>query len=391
MTRFDRYLLREAAAPLLFSLALYSALAVVSVTLPRLQWVVGAPFGGLAYWLLLQVPAALVQTLPVALVLTVLLVFGRLSASSELAAAQAGGISLLRVGGVFVALSALFAVTALGVNEYVLPVTNAKVGSLYWPLTTGGQSGLWRLAAKNIPLSGYTLYFETADPETDDLLGVRIEAWQGERGTFVLAERARFGADGLELYNYSSSTLDFAALKSANQGSTAQDEATQNAETNSAADTLQAFVLRYTESARPDQPLVLKTSESVDELVTRYSGGGFEDSRSLGDTYQDAADPSLSPQDRRQAAVLFHRKLAEPFANLTLLLVAIPLSLLYARNRGVAFGLSLVVTLAWYVLLTAGQLLAQSGALPVWLGLWFGNIALATTGLYLLLARTRLR
>ena len=136
---------------------------------------------------------------------------------------------------------------------------------------------------------------------------------------------------------------------------------------------------------------MLSTSESVEALVTRYSGGGFEDSRSLRDTFQDASNLSLSPQERRQAAVLFHRKLAEPFANLTLLLVAIPLSLLYARNRGVAFGLSLVVTLAWYVLLTAGQLLAQSGALPVWLGLWFGNIALATAGLYLLLARTRLR
>ena len=235
MTRFDRYLLREAAAPLLFSLALYSALAVVSVTLPRLQWVVGAPFGGLAYWLLLQVPAALVQTLPVALVLTVLLVFGRLAASNELSAAQAGGISLLRVGGVFVALSALLTVTALGVNEYVLPATNARVGSLYWPLTTGGQSGLWRLAAKNIPLNGYTLYFETADPKTDDLLGVRIEAWQGERGVFVLAERAHFSDDGLELYGYRSSTLDFAALAG---------------DTEDAADLLKKFVLRYTEAQR---------------------------------------------------------------------------------------------------------------------------------------------
>ena len=272
--------------------------------------------------------------------------------------------------------SALFAVAALGVNQWVLPVTNAKVGSLYWPLTTGGQSGLWRLAAKNIPLNGYTLYFESADPATDELSNVRIEAWQGKQGTFVFAERARFGKDGLELYGYSSSTLEFGAL---GEGQS------------SAADTLQSFVKRYTESARPDQPLVLSTSESVDELVTRYSGGGFEDSRSLEATLHDATDSSLSPQDRRQAAVLFHRKLAEPLANLTLMLVAIPLSLLYARNRSVAFGLSLVVTLAWYVLLTAGQLLAQSGALPVWLGLWLGNMVLAGVGLYLLLARTRLR
>ena len=84
MTRFDRYLLRETVSPLLFSLVLYSTLAVVSMTLPRLQWVVGAPARGLVYWLLLQFPAALVQTLPLALLLAVLLVFGRLASSSEL-------------------------------------------------------------------------------------------------------------------------------------------------------------------------------------------------------------------------------------------------------------------------------------------------------------------
>lgn len=89
--------------------------------------------------------------------------------------------------------------------------------------------------------------------------------------------------------------------------------------------------------------------------------------------------------------MLFHRKLAEPFANLTLLAVALPLAVLHARSRSVAFGLSLAVTLAWYLLLTLGQLLAQAGVLPVWLGLWFGNALLLLLGLYLLYARTNLR
>ena len=89
--------------------------------------------------------------------------------------------------------------------------------------------------------------------------------------------------------------------------------------------------------------------------------------------------------------MLFHRKLAEPFANLTLLAMALPLAVLYARSRSVAFGLSLSVTLAWYVLLTLGQLLAQAGVLPVWVGLWFGNALLLVVGLYLLYARTNLR
>ena len=374
MTLFDRYLLRETATPLLFSLLLYSILAVVSVTLPRLQWIVGAPLGALAYWLLLQLPAALVQTLPIALVLAVLLVFGRLSNSNELLAAQAGGVSLLRIGATFVALGALFAGTALALNQYVLPITNAKVGSLYWPLTTGGRSGLWRLAAQNVPLEGYTLHFGSLDPQTDEMLDVRVEAWQGKELSVLFAERGAFVADGLELRGYEASALDLGALA---------------AEGGSSAERLQALVRRYNKPPNTEQTLTLSTSDTVDELVTRFSGGGFEDTRSLGASLNDAANPDLSAAERRQAAVLFHRQLAEPLANLTLLLVAIPLSLLYARSRGVAFGMSLIVTLVWYLLLTVGQLLAQAGTLPVWLGIWLGNIVLSGAGLYLLLVRTR--
>ena len=374
MTRFDRYLLGEALSPLLFSLLLYSTLAVVSVTLPRLQWIVGAPLGPLSLWLLLQFPAALVQTFPVALVLTVLLVFGQLTASNEVLAAQAGGVSLLRIGAIFIALSTVFTATAVALNEFVLPVTNAKVGSLYWPLTTGGENGLWRLAARNIPLDGYSLYFEKT--EGDDLRGVRIEAWEDDQLSVLFADRAVFTDEGLELYDYRSSTLDFAALET----ETASPEAF-----------LKKFLVRLNRPDSAEQKLVLTTSSTVDDLVTRFSEGGFEDTRSLKRVYQDASNVALPPQSRRQAEVLFHRKLAEPFANLTLLLVAIPLSLLYARSRSVAFGLSLVITLLWYLLLTVGQLLAQSGATPVWLGVWLGNLVLAGVGLYLLLARTRLR
>ena len=100
-------------------------------------------------------------------------------------------------------------------------------------------------------------------------------------------------------------------------------------------------------------------------------------------------ETSLSADDRRQSAVLLHRKLAEPFTNLALLLVAVPLSLTYARTRGVAFGLSLVVTLIWYLFYTFGQLFAQTGQLPVWLGAWLGNIVFTALGLLLLVRRTR--
>jgi lipopolysaccharide export system permease protein len=138
----------------------------------------------------------------------------------------------------------------------------------------------------------------------------------------------------------------------------------------------------------PEAPLEVRLSLSREELIARFSGGGFEDARSLTDLAEDAADVALPFGQRRQAAVLLQRKLAESVANLTLLLFAVPLSLAYARSRGVAFGMSLVVTLAWYLLLTFGQLFAQTGVVPAWAGPWAGTVGLALAGL-VMLARLR--
>jgi len=376
MKRLDRYLLRESLPPLLFGLLLYSGLVITSANFPRLQWIVGAPLLEMLGWLALQLPAAFVQTLPIALLLAVLLAFGQLAATNELLAVQAAGVPMRRLSVPLLVLGLLAAGAALSVNQWVLPTTNARVGVLWWELTSGG-SGLFRLARQSIPLGDYNLSFAATDRTTDDLLEVRLEAWRGRELTVVLADRARFREGALELYGYQTNVIDFPVLSQ---------EGPRRPE-----DVLESLVRLHNRAANPDDPLRVDLSETLDEVITRFSGGGFEDTRSVTEVRADAVDPQLSRSERRAAAVLFHRKLAESFANLTLLAVALPLAVLHARSRSVAFGLSLTVTLAWYLLFTLGQLLAQAGVVPVWLGLWFGNALLLGSGLYLLYARTNFR
>ena len=375
MTRIDRYLLRESVPPLLFGLLLYAGLAVISTTLPRLQWVVGTPILRLAGWLALQLPTAMEQTLPIALVLAVLLAFGRLGTDNELLAMQAGTVSLLRTSAVFIVAGLIAAGGALALNQWVLPTTNGRVAEQYWRLTSG-SSGLFRLAGQNVPVGDLTLRFQDVNAGNDTMLGVRVERWQGQKLTLLRARSATFRGTDLVLAGYDLTVLDFSALdKVAGDPQKA----------------LSQLVRVLNRPSDPNATLTLTTSMSEKDLISRFSHGGFEDTRSLSGAWHDAHDAKLSYRERRQAAVLFQRMLAEPFANLTLLLVAIPLALLYAGSRGVAFGLSLVVTLVWYVLLTFGQLFSQTGALPVWLGPWLGNVVLAVVGAFLLVRRVRLR
>lgn len=371
LTRLDRYLLREASPPLVFGLLLYGGLVVVSGVLPRLQWIVGTPVAELAWWMALMLPQALVQVAPIALVLAVLLVFGRLASDQEVTAMQVGGVPLRRVAFVFVALGLLAGVASLAVNQWVVPRANVAVVDLYWRLTTD-RSGLFRLVGQQLPIADLTLTFDDAARD-GSLSDVRIERWDGDEVTLVRAERGAFEDGVLVLYGHRTQRLDLAALDDV-------DAAPE--------DTLRALVRLDARAADPDAPLEVTVTLSQEELIARYSGGGFEDARSLIDLARDAGDAALPPGERRLSAVLLQRKLAESVANLTLLLVAVPLSLGYARSRGVAFGLSLVVTLVWYLLLTFGQLFAQTGVVPVWIGPWAGTVGLALIGA-VMLARLR--
>ena len=371
MRLLDRYVLREALPPFLFGLVLYASLAVVSVTIPRLQWIVGTPVGELLAWLALQLPQALVQTLPIALVLAVLIALGRLASEHELLAMQVGGVPLRRVALTFVAIGAVSAGAVLAMNQWVLPVTNARVAETYWQLTTG-RSGLFRLARQNLPIDDFLLHFDATTAGGSGMRGVRIERWDGDVLTLLRAESAAFEGTDLVLKGYRIDRLDLGAL----------DLPVADPEL-----ALANLVRLRNVPPDPEQTLVVTTSYTADDLIARFSGGGFEDSRSLTDLRRDANNELVSVDERRQAQVLLQRKLAEPFTNLALLLVAVPLALSYSRSRGVAFGVSLVVTLVWYLFYTFGQLFAQSGAIPVWLGAWGGNALFVVLGLLLFLRR----
>lgn len=383
MRRLDRYILSESFPTLIFSLLLYSSLSILSMTLPRVRWIVGVPLQELFAWLMLQYPVAISQTLPLALLLAVLLTFGQLTSQREILAIRAGGIPTHRLTYGFIILGIVAALLGLALAQWVLPRTNARVAGLWWEMTGNGSSGLWRLVERELQLDEYSLYFEKAG-SNNEMYNVRLAAWQGKQLSVIFAEEGRFLEDGLELSNYQLNILDLAI------DFTTHDDAINPEDNRDATMVLSELLRADNRSSNPEHSLKITTSESQDELIARYDNGGFEDSRSLRAIYKDIHSTTHSPKERLQARILFQRKLAEPFANFVLLLVAVPLALIFGHNRMVAFGLSLVITLIWYISLTVGQLIAQAGAVPPWLGLWSGNILLAALGLYLLLWR-RLR
>ncbi|MDR9391792.1 MAG: LptF/LptG family permease [Trueperaceae bacterium] len=375
MKRIDRALLAEAIPALVFGAVLYGVLAITSATLPRLTWLAGASVGALLTWLAAQLPTALAQTLPIALVLATLLTFGRMRADKEILALLGGGVPLVRILVPLLAAGAVATLATLAAYQWVTPRTHAYVASEYWRMTAG-STGLFRLAGRALPVGDFTLAFERTVDGGRAVEDVRLERWDGRRLTLVTADRARFVGTALELRGHRTVVVDLAAL---------------DAPAEDAAARLRALVPLDARAANPDDPLEVVLGVDEEALVARYSRGGFEDDRSLSELARDWRGGAPDANARRTAGVTLMRRLAEPFANVVLLLVALPLSLGWVQGRGVAFGVSLVVTLAWYLLSTLGQFAAQTGAVPVAVGPWIANVALGVVGLGLLQRLSRRR
>ncbi len=80
----------------------------------------------------------------------------------------------------------------------------------------------------------------------------------------------------------------------------------------------------------------------------------------------------------------FHEKFALPFACFTLGLAAMPLGMQAKRGkRSMGTVLGIILFLSYYILLSLGWSLGESGTLPPVVGMWAPNLVMGGIGIFL--------
>jgi lipopolysaccharide export LptBFGC system permease protein LptF len=93
---------------------------------------------------------------------------------------------------------------------------------------------------------------------------------------------------------------------------------------------------------------------------------------------------------RTQAVEEWSFRIAVPWAALGLALIGLPLGIRPQRaSTGVGLGISLAVILAYYIAMSAMRILGQQGNLPPVVADWLPNVLLYTTGIGLLINKSR--
>lgn len=140
----DKYILKQVISLFIMGVFIFTTIIFASdtfITLIKQIAKFGIPFKVAFIIILLNLPAVIVMTIPMGVLLSTVMTLNRLSLSSEITVMRACGIGLNRIAKPIFIFAIVMALSSFFINETLVPIMNAKSKDL----------ALWALGQKNVP------------------------------------------------------------------------------------------------------------------------------------------------------------------------------------------------------------------------------------------------
>ena len=171
-----RYVFREILVPFALGLGVFTFVLLLARLLKLIEMVVnrGIPFTTVARVFLYLLPAFLEVTVPMAMLLAILIAFGRLSADSEITALRSSGVSLYQLMPPVATFVLIVTIATAGLAWYGRPWGNRALRTAMWDIArTRATAGL-KAQVFNDEFPGLIIYAEQIDTTADQLERVLI-------------------------------------------------------------------------------------------------------------------------------------------------------------------------------------------------------------------------
>ena len=362
-----RYIFREILVPFLFGLSVFTFILLIARLLRLIELVVtrGVPVMNILKLLTYIMPAFLEVTVPMAMLLAILIAFGRLSADSEMVALRSSGLSLYQL----IAPVAIFALLATAATAalsiWARPWGNRALKTALFDLARTRASAGIKPQVFNDDFPGLVIYAENIDATNDRLRHVLISDQRDNAQHNTI-----FAREGAMVSNPATQAVTLRLR----DGFIHTSDGRQGTEyhTHFQFYDVNLDLRQMIEGAR-------QRERDPKELTLGQLGRAIAAKRAAGLPFV----PEL---------VEYHRKFSIPFACVVFALVAVPLGVQpvrAARSRG--FTLSLGMIFVYYVILSIGQALAEQTIVPAAVGLWLPNAIFAVLGAFLFARAARER
>ena len=361
----NRYIFQEIAFPFLIILGILTFVLLMGKILQIMDLVINkgvSPFS-IVKIIFFLMPSFLLFTIPIALLISILIAMGRLSADNELTALKTSGISLLQI--LYpVALASLIAFGfTLLISYFVVPASNFATKRLLFDIVRQNATIGIKEKVFNSDFKDFLIYADKVPIDKNYLEGVIVSDHRiiHEQNT-ILAKRAYLISDPesltvkLKLEDGSIHTVS-SDLKNYRKVNFASYDIYLN---------LAGAFASYNESSKSS------TEMTMTELLKKMK------------------EPGIDAAAVRELSIEVHKKFSIPLSCLFFGLIGLPLGIRSHRSvKSRGFAVGLVVVCVYYLLRVGGEALVETGLMPALIGVWAPNIFFAVLGILLFYAANR--
>ena len=356
-----KYVIREILGAFLAGLVAFSFILLIARILDLVDLILarGVPATEVIRLFAYILPSFLEITTPMAVLLAVVVAFGRLSSDGELLAMRSAGVSLYQLVRPALYVGALLGLVTLFLAAYARPWASRQVSETIYEIAKTRATAALRPRVFNAFSDGMVIYVDSIDAERGRLAGILLsDERDDDTRTTVLSRTGSVvaNADAKSVYL----RLADGTSVTSHTGEDSYDvTAFASLEVNLDLDSA-GIAGSPLEDLSPEELYPAELLSARSRLVA-------------------AGEPALAE------SLEIQRKLALAGATVLLALLGVPLGLQPSRAvRARGMALSLAVILAYYVALTAAVALARRELLEPATAMWLPNVALAIAGLVLL-------
>lgn len=350
----NRYLMREIIGIFFLALTIFTLVLLMGRMVKLMEMVVanGVPLAEVIRLIILLLPSFLVLTIPMALLLAVLLAFGRLSSDNEIIVLKASGISLGSLLPPVLLAAAGAALLTLFISVVAVPWGNTGFKQMTVEVARKYAASAIRERIFRDDLPGIVLYVDQFDEARRVMQKVMIHDSRDTGRPLTI-----FAQSGLVTSDDEKGVLRI-LLKNGSIHARQKDD--------------------YRLISFKEYLLTAESGKGTPLIRTELDMG-------ISELYRGSSSPYLFPQARRKMATELHSRFAFPAATFVFAILALPLGLSNRRSgKGAGFTISIFILLIYYIALTFLRTLAEKGGMAPSLAIWLPNLVFLIAGLLLL-------
>jgi LPS export ABC transporter permease LptF/LPS export ABC transporter permease LptG len=362
MRTLDRYVIREVIGPFLIGLLVFTFVLIIPFIIELAETLIakGVPWQTLLVLMATLLPQALGLTIPMALLIALLVAFGRLSGDREVVAMMACGVSPFRLLRPLAVLAGATWLATSWVLLYAIPDANQAYREITMRLVADRAEGEVRPRVFFEDFPNMVLYVGDVPPTGGWRDVMAADTRDPNQPVLYLARSGRMLVDRAQR------TIQM-VLEDGTQHTTRSDEPADYK------------VLRF------ERILVSLDPESV---FPRNGPARGDRELTIAELQQRADDLVRNNDSPHNPLMEIHKKFSIPAACWVFAVIGLALGATNRRDGKLAsFVLGIGVILVYYVLMYLGQSLAKGHFLSPWLAMWLPNLVLGAVGAVLLYRR----